>query len=72
MNRRMGIKRQAIQWTKYIIGAVAMLIATVALAAYLSGGDDIGFIGFPLLILCVLACKAYGNYLGLRVPQLRL
>jgi hypothetical protein len=68
----MSIKRQAVQWTKYFIGAPVMLIATIALAAYLSGGEDIGAIGFPLLIIFVLLTKAYGSYLGLRVPRLRL
>jgi hypothetical protein len=61
----MSIKRQAVQWTKYFVGFALMLAATVALADYLSGGDDIAGIGLPLLFVLILVTKAYGNYLGL-------
>ncbi|SEP30940.1 hypothetical protein SAMN04487948_1427 [Halogranum amylolyticum] len=61
----MSIKRQAAQWTKYIVGAVIMLIVTLALTDYLSGGEDVAGIGLPLLFVFILAAKAYGNYLGI-------
>ena len=65
MSVRMGLMRTVIQWTKGIIGVALMLAATVALADYLSGGDDIAGVGLPLLFVFVFVARAYGDYLGL-------
>lgn len=61
----MGYKHQAVQWTKYLVGGFAMFVAALLITDVVSGGGEWGSFGFVMILVFIVAAKAWFNYLGL-------